>query len=111
MIAYFPLDESSDSFNQDRLYRDKARERQAEIFVQNSDYDKAGEIYTEFTQSEDQRLQVVGRAGWAIVLHHQNASDEARSEIISIESEVEKYLNQFLLKRFNEIRKQYFDAT
>ena len=111
VIDYFPVDENSDSSNQDRLYRDRSRERQAEIFVMNSDYEKAQEIYADFARSDLDRLPVVGRAGLAVVLHHQNATEAARSEIIGVESEVDEHLNQFLLKQFKEIRSHYFDPN
>ena len=113
VIDYFPLDESSDSFYQDRLYHYRAKERQAEIFLNNEDFDNAERIYTEFAESDDDdsRISIVGRAGLAIVLHHQNATEAAQNEIIGVESEVNGVLNDFLMNKFNDIRRHYFETN
>ncbi|MEM9412303.1 MAG: serine/threonine-protein kinase, partial [Planctomycetota bacterium] len=109
VLNYHPVEGDTESKNQTKLYRDRSIERMAEIHLLASDFKKAQVLYSQLAANGyNTRFVIVGKAGLAVVNFHLGDHDKARDLVMQVESDAEKYLNQFLLQRFNSVRENYF---
>ncbi|MDB2687729.1 serine/threonine protein kinase [Mariniblastus sp.] len=118
VIDYFPLDQAGEQSEQEtRLHHRYAKARLAEFYLSQDRYADALPIFEEFTGYEDleERLQVTGWAGIAIVLDALRAqqfsgTDFERqtdlNEAIRKVSGREDMLNEFMRERFDKILEQ-----
>ena len=112
VIDYFPLDNVSEQSEQEALLHHRyAKARLAELYLTQDRYDEAMPIFEEFTGYEDleERLQVTGWAGIAIVLDALRAEEFSGTdfqrqtdlnEAIRKVGERENLLNDFMKERF-----------
>ena len=115
VLDYFPLDQVEEQSEQEtRLHHRYAKARLAEFYIAQDRYAEAMPIFEEFTGYEDleERLQVTGWAGIAIVLDALRAeqfsgTDFERqtdlNEAIRKVSGREDLLNQFMRERYDKI--------
>ena len=105
VIDYFDVGEEVDRTEQ--IWINRARERQAEIFLDNEQYESAREIYEFFAKSDSvERQYVVGIAGLAIIHHALGESSQEKEKVqtlLGIKPKLEEELNQFMMRRIEPI--------
>ena len=110
VIDFHPVD-SSKTPEQTKKYHLRAMERQSELYLINKEFEKAKDIYETFIISNfEPRFVTVGHAGLAIFYHERNNAELAQQEFELADSNAKAHLNQFLLSRFNKIRRIYSDS-
>ena len=118
VLDHFPLDQASeDQQGQTEYYHQLAKERLAEVYLEQREYEKAKKIYLNFIDYEGimERVNANGHAGLAVLyrLSEQLAQSQTEIEKISSRELVSPYLNRRLrVSRGDRIprRRRFSDA-
>jgi len=109
VIEYFPINEAEDENNM-LYYHREANARLGEFYLKHQDWDNAHEIYDKLRNIEDinERFNVIGWAGLAIVYNQRNSEDTreqlalVRNALALVENKRDK-LNRFLRDQIDEL--------